>query len=429
MPTPYNDIALLLRRAGFGGLPHEINALTAYDLPTVVDKVLDVSGAPPVVAPPTVIDDTTDSWERWVPALHWWFDRAATTPAPLAEKMVLFWQGHFTSSGDECHLREIWYQHQLFRNQGLGSIHHLAQAVAVDPAMLRYLDNHINVVGRPNENFARELMELFVLGVDQYSQADVVEAARAWTGHGLSSDRKTYVFNSTKHDTGLKTFFGITKNWDGPDIIDEMFTGSKAPIAAAFLAEKLWTFFAYPDPETAVVQAVADTLLAKSWSTKEALRTVFTRPEFYSTKSLQLHVRNPSEFILAAMRYTGLPTGKAHPDWYSARMGQRLYYPPDVSGWKGGEAWLSTSTMWAKGGFVRHLSWKAREAGVLADTRRVSIQTAVQRAFDTFGIDRPTLATRAAIESAISAERTARGWGEQVNLLTLTMLSPEFQVG
>lgn len=277
MPTAYKDVALLLRRVGFGPHPSEINALTPLDLAAVVDKVLDTSSAPEVVAPPTVVDDITDSWSRWTPALTWWFDRVATTPAPIAEKMVLFWHGHFTSSADDPNLREVWYQKELFRSAGMGSLRLLCHSVAKDPAMPKYLDNYKNVVAAPNENFARELMELFVLGVDQYTQNDVVAASRAWTGHSLSADRRTYLFNSTKHDYNNKTFFGITKNWDGPDIIEELYRGSKSPVAATFMARKLWAFFAYANPEQAVVDAISRSLLTTDWDVKVALRTLFLR--------------------------------------------------------------------------------------------------------------------------------------------------------
>src|SRR5690606_7209600 len=128
---------------------------------------------------------------------------------------------------------------RLFRAAGRGPLPALARAMAVQPAMLIYLDNKDNVVGRPNENFARELMELFTLGVNEYTQDDVVAAARAWTGHGIVGN--AYAFRPEKHDNGLKTFFGTTANWDGPGIIDHIYGGSKRATAARFLARKLWS--------------------------------------------------------------------------------------------------------------------------------------------------------------------------------------------
>ena len=128
----------------------------------------------------------------------------------------------------------------------------LAQAASISPAMLQYLDGESNTKSAPNENFARESMELFTIGVNQYTQADVAAVAKAWSGHSVSTDTHTYQFNATKHDTTNKTIFGITKNWNGPDVIDELIIGSKQTTCAKFMAKKLWEFFAYPNPSSAL---------------------------------------------------------------------------------------------------------------------------------------------------------------------------------
>jgi uncharacterized protein (DUF1800 family) len=432
MPTAYADVAHLLRRAGFGGTPAEINALAALDLPAIVDRLLDTTDAPPVTEPPEVRDPAQpNSWWRGVGVHNWWLERMRTTPSPLIEKMALFWHGHFATSIEKLDDAVLlWEQHLLIRQHALGSFRDLVRSVSLHPALLLYLDNEQNVAGSPNENFARELMELFTLGLNQYTQDDVVAAARAWTGHGYDWSTHRYVFRSNRHDTGLKTFFGITRNWDGPQIIDEILTGAKKPVAASFIARKLWTFLAYPDPEPALVDALATEFAAAGLDVAVLLRAIFLRPEFYSAEAKRGLVRSPVEFMVAAMKATNLPPSIAHPEWWSEAMGQMLLWPPDVSGWKHNDYWVSTSAMLARADFARFVTWMAREhrPGFLSGIRTLSPASAVQRAFDAFGLDAPAAATRSTIESWLTSERAARGWGEHPNLITLTMLSPDFQV-
>jgi uncharacterized protein (DUF1800 family) len=427
--TSYSDVAHLLRRAGFGGTANEISALAQLPLAGVVDAVISRASEPSVTPPSVMLDVNAPWYDRWVAFVDWWFERMRTTPSPLAEKMVLFWHGHFTSSVDKTDFANMWDQLVVFRNRGMGSFRDLAQAVAITPAMLEYLDNESNVKSAPNENFARELMELFTLGVNQYTQADVTASAKAWTGHGLTSDKRTYVFTSAKHDTTNKTFFGITKNWDGPEIIDEITLGSKKLVCARFIAEKLWTFFAYPRPESAVSDALTSAFANSNLDITTLLRAMFLRPEFYSTRARQEHVRNPIEYLVAMMRYTGLDVSKVHPDWYLSPLGQYPLRPPNVAGWGTGRYWVSSSTSWARSNLARNTMWNARSAGVLSNTNSLSIQTAVQRAFDTFGIDQPSASTRNAMETAVYNERYAKSNNESQNLLQLVMLCPEFQVG
>lgn len=220
MPTPFADVAHLLSRVGFGGLPAEINALTPLDWPDVVDAVLDTSSAPPINQGLPNLDPSRSWWDRYVDMTHFWLERCRTSPAPLPEKMVLFWHGHLCSGLQKVGNHQLMFdQNQLFRSHGLGDLENLLQMMAVQPAMLEYLDNDTNVVGSPNENFARELMELFTLGVGHYTEDDVQAAARAWTGHGVHRDTDQYIFTSEDHDYGQKTFMGVSANWNGPDII------------------------------------------------------------------------------------------------------------------------------------------------------------------------------------------------------------------
>jgi len=429
MPLAREDAAHLLRRAGFGGSAAEIQALTLLDPATAVTQVLTPPSGGLPAGPPSV-GTSTNGYQVWLDMVHWWIDRMRTSTAPAAEKLALFWHDHFATSMNKVNDPvDIFHQNQIFRANGLGSFRALTHAVAIDPAMILWLDNDPNTAGAPNENFARELMELFTLGVDQYTQDDVVASARAWTGHGVDSTGEVYQFHPENHDSGMKTFFGITQNWDGPQIVDEILQGAKAPIAARFIANKVWSWFAYPNPPSTVIDTVTAAFLASSDLNITALLTsIFNQPEFYSPAAKQGLLRTPTEFIVAALRATGIAAADANPEWWMDGMGQTLFYPPNVAGWHQNSYWISSAAVWARAGFARNLTWKAVTAGILANVSTLAVSDAVQLAFDTFGIVTPSAATRTDLENWLTAERAAKSGAEQANLITLTMLTPEFQL-
>lgn len=429
MPTSTSHVAHLLRRAGFGGSPAEIAALAPLDIRTIVGRLVDPAAAVPLPAPP-LLDTEAGHWERYVDMSWSWLERMRTAAgsAALVEKLTLFWHGHFCSSLDKVGHQALWAQNQLFRTKGLGSFRDLTQAVAIDPAMLRYLDNDRNVKGSPNENWARESMELFTLGVNQYSQDDVVAVARAWSGHGLDKDRR-YRFDPKRHDDGPKTLFGVTRNWDGPQVLDEILVGSKKLVSARFLATKLWSFFAYPDPEPAVVDAIVAPYLTSNLSIAELVRAIFLRPEFYGPKARGALVRSPIEYVVAAMKGAQVGCDVAHPEWWLEAMGQRPFHPPNVSGWRQNGYWVSSSAQWAKFGFAGHLRWKVNERKtVLPATNRLAPVDAVRQALRTFGVDSPGLGTVGAMESWLHRERATARWAERPNLVFLALVSPDMQL-
>ena len=427
MPTPAEAVAHLLRRAGFGGTPSEVAALTRLDINQIVDRLVNVPDAPSVPPPALVLNETAGHWERRVAMVQAWFDRMATARDPLPEKMALFWHGHFTSSLEKCPHTAIWNQQQLLRTKGMGNFRALAQQVAVDPAMLRYLDNAENRRGAPNENFARELMELFLLGVGHYSQADVAESARAWTGHTIN-EAGQHVFRPDLHDGGVKTVFGIARPWTGPELIDEMLLGVRRDQSARFLARKLWSFFAYPNPEDTVVEGIVAPYLASNLDLRALLRAIFLRPEFYSGRAREGLVRSPVEYVVAAMRGTGLGAATVHPEWFLEPMGQTPYYPPNVSGWRQNAYWISTTAQWAKFNFAQYLRWQAGEAGMLEGSEELGTLGAARAALAAFGIIEPSTATLDAISDHVERERRNDPWAERPNLILLAMLSPEMQL-
>ena len=433
MPSSADDIAHLLRRSGFVATQARIDELTPLDLASAVDRVLDTSANPDDTPPASVMVRASDTWRQIVTAGNWWLDRMVNTPTPIVEKMTLFWHGHFTSAYEKTNQPpELVAQNRLYRANALGDFRTLCQSMAVTGAMLRYLDNADNVAGEPNQNFARELMELFMLGVGNYTEADVDAAARAWTGHNtVSWDDPRYVFKPENHDNGDKTFFGVTRNWDGPEIIDEILTNpTKRPIVARFIARKLWEFFAYQRPADSIVSALADAFMASNLSIRELLRALFTRPEFYSTQAKQGLVRTPVEYVVATLKGLGMSADPAHPEWFAEPMGQMLFNPPNVAGWKQNAYWVNSSAFTGRAEFARNLTWALYQFGFWSDVQQMSVDAAIDRAAQTFSIHPLSSTTRAALVNWLNAQRSVpyRGWAEGPNLLTMILLTPEMHV-
>lgn len=429
MPSSYADVAHLLRRVGFGGTPTQIQALTALDWPQVVDRVLDptgapspTSGVPSLPAPGTALDAT-----QWGAAYRsmtwWWLERCRTSPAPVVEKMVLFWSGLLCSSLDVVPHKVMFDQNQLFRAHALGRIDTMLTQVSIHPAMLIYLDNRANVRTHPNENFARELMELFTLGVGNYSEVDVRESARAWTGHTMNKDTFRYEFRSDWHDHGNKTFMGVTRNWDGPQIISHILRGPKQRIAASFFVRKLWTFIAYPNPSAALVEVLIDAFIAGDMRVDRILRVMCNRPEFRSQTAKNGLVRSPVEYVVAAMKHAQTPCSAVSPQWMLKGMGQEPFLPPNVDGWGANRHWMSTAAAWAKANFAEAVA-NAAPKTVLADLDQMAADAAVSATLAAFDITEPTTTTRGAMRQYVDGTKSNRRWG----LINLALLSPEFQL-
>jgi uncharacterized protein (DUF1800 family) len=433
MSSSREDIAHLLRRSGFFAAEPRIAQLMPLDLPQAVDAVLTISGAPGDAPPSSLTVDSDEGYKQWVTATQWWIDRMITTSTPIVEKMTLFWHGHFTSSWEKVdHAPAMISQNRLYRSLALGDFRTLCQRMAIEPAMLLYLDNESNVAGEPNQNFARELMELFMLGVGNYTEEDVDAAARAWTGHNTvdSHDDPRYLFKPEEHDAGNKTFFGVTKNWNGPEIIDEILTNpAKRPVMARFICRKLWEFFAYQRPSDALVQALADVFMASNLSIAAVVRALFNRPEFYSAEAKQGLVRSPIEWVVAVMTATGLRSAPINPQWHFEGMGQEPFNPPNVSGWRSNAYWVNTSAFSRRAEFARNVMWTMRNLDYWEDVSDLPIDTAIDRAAATFGIQPLSAATRNAIVAVLTADRAAReGWVEPVHLMCMIMLAPEMHL-
>lgn len=441
MPLSSADVALVLRRAGFGGTRQQINELTGLERTQVVDRVLDLSAPYAGPAPPDMANGSVAAYDRFVALQQWWLDRMARTTTPVVEKMTLFWHGLFTTSFQKVYNPPmIAAQHHFYRANCLGDLRTLVQGMCTQPAMLDYLDNAWSRKSAPNQNFARELLELFLLGAGTFTEDDVNAAAAAWTGHSIDTATNAYQWQAGWHDTGSKTFMGRTGAWDGPDIIEIILTDpAVAPVMGRWIARKLWEFFAHPGPPPAAVDAIAAALVP-SLDIEAAVRTLFLRDEFYAPASVQGHVRSPIEYVVAVLR--GLPNARAidlHPEWYLDDMGQVPFAPPTVEGWKQNGAWVSTSGAGAKARFAEYARWNLAGGPGNAGSGKqpllgcvgLGVDAAVQLALETFHITAPSAATTNVLRSWLTTRRShnGQGWWEPGALFMLVLLCPELQVG
>jgi uncharacterized protein (DUF1800 family) len=434
------DAAHLLRRTEFVAKPARITALSAMTRAQMVDDVMDLSlNANPQLPDYLTTDDDAHRWDQYVFAYEWWVTQMLTRPRPFQERMTLFWHGHFTSGlWDGVNRVDLMMrQNQLYRSTAIGNFRTLAHQMAIEPAMLLYLSGADNVYDKndpstnPNENFARELMELFTLGVGNYSQSDVYAAAQAWTGHNYDDFTGEYVFRAKYHDPRPKTFFGTTKNWNGPDIIDEILrdNAGKKAIAARYIALKVWLHFAGPAPTAGTLNTLASAFLTSDLDIATLMRTMFNLDEFYSPAVKQGLVRSPIEYSLELIFRTGIPVSDAGLPWRGDQMGQSLYNPPNVAGWKTNSYWLNTSTLSARANAARDATWRLRDNNGFDELAAMTPQQAVDHVAQFFGLTL-SASTNSALVAEYAYERSVPdlGWWAATNLLTLVMQSPELNM-
>ena len=367
--------AHLLNRAGFGGRPDEIARVLELGPVKAVDWLLDFPDAPVEEQSKTDVPDLSriegyprtfaerrkllngkspeerqmlqqmlnaSNREAMSATIGWWLKRMVDGPYPLQEKLTLFWHGHFTTSArDERSAWLMWQQNELLRRQGAGNFREFVRQISRDPAMLDYLNNSQNRKKSPNENYARELMELFTLGIGNYTERDIKEAARAFTGWAHDGDE--FIYRAYDHDKDAKTFFGRTGNFDGDDVI-EIILQQKA--CAPYIAERLWTFFAYENPEPAIVDALGGLIRKNKWSLRPAIRALFTSRAFYSSRAVGTQIKSPIQLVVGTARLlgSGLPETRRLVNALE-QMGQVPLMPPNVKGWPGGRHWINTSTL------------------------------------------------------------------------------------
>jgi len=281
----------------------------------------------------------------------WWANRMIASPRPLEEKLTLFWHGHFATGQNKVRdYRMMLQQNRMLRANASGTLRDLLVGILKDPGMLVYLDNGENVKSHPNENFGRELLELFSMGVGNYSERDVREAARAFTG--WTNDVLTYKFDTEQHDFGEKTFLGRTGPLNGEDIIDTILA---QPVTGEYVAGKLYRYFVRDEISSDVKADLGRSFRASGYQIKPLMRRMLLSKDFYSTPSVATQIKSPVHLVVSTYKKMGLREIPTIPDFgrMTGGLGQTLFEPPNVAGWAGGRTWITPATLLQRGNLFR----------------------------------------------------------------------------
>lgn len=430
---PRSRIAHLYRRAGFGASPTVLDAAVTAGFDATVDALLDQSApdagaaaTPPPMSFVLIAPISATSGEEKkarnevkrtqnVALMRWWLDRMTAVERPLAEKMTLFWHGHFATGIEKVdEAVHMLAQNQIFRSGGLARFEPLALAVAKDPAMLVWLDANDNKKGSPNENFARELMELFTIGIGSYSDGDVREAARAFTGTRVDRRSGTVSVLPRQLDATPKTILGEARNFGFDDTVSFL---AARPETATFVSAKLWSRFAYPVGTTEPVVADIAGVFRQGGEIAAVMKALFRHPQFVSTQARQGLVKQPIEWVVGAIRAINMRANEFEvlgPDPVASLrdLNQVPFNPPSVGGWPQNGYWLSTATALGRLRYANALVNRAN-IGWLTGVAAPGRPDAIARQLS---VDGWSAATRAGLQKAPSPKAQ----------LALALASPEF---
>jgi uncharacterized protein (DUF1800 family) len=436
-PTAADLVAHLYRRAGFGALPGEVSTATAagYDATvatlvrglTTSDAGADAIAAPALSPPPPAAQRRSldvvsrralqmQLRQQFVELSGWWLARMMATANPLKEKLTFLLHGHFPTAISKVRYPLYMYgQNQLFRTQGSGDFDTLTQAVATDPAMLIWLDANSNKASNPNENFARELMERFTMGIGTYTQADVRAGAYCFTGWKLDLRTNAYAFDAGQHSTTPQTFLGTPGVNTGQQVID-IVTHSEA--SSHFVPSRFWSYLAYPvNPDHPVVAELAPAYAADR-NIGNLVTAIFRHPQFTQPQALNGLVKQPTEYVVGALRALGVSAAdvQARPTKLLAvfeSLGQVLFDPPSVGGWPQNGYWLSTAAALSRWKFAHRLA-RAADISPVSDA---SPSLRVEAAADMLTVSNWSDTTARALQRAA---------GDPPTLVTLALVSPEY---
>src|SRR5712692_4456525 len=356
-------VAQLLRRTTFGYTPAQLEASLSDGYSRTVDRLLETKPQ----EPPVLDAASTPGGRFGVPQLQqWWVDHMLTTTTPFAERMTLFWHGHFTSDYRKTADNTFMYwQNLTWRRMALSTLGPTLMQVTTDPAMLRYLDLATSTGQSPNENYSRELMELFTMGAGNYTEDDVRESAKALAGWQMPppdsyatvvvdknnnvtrrlpaySGQKNGVFNPRRGYKGAVTYLGKTGPLDTQGVLDRILA---QPSTAQFIANKVAMHFVTARPRASYVKNLGDTFRRSKYDMKTLMRAVFSSSEFTADASYRSLIKSPTEFMVHAARALGIPSASKLIAGSGSGMGQSLFDPPDVNGWPNNESWISSNTV------------------------------------------------------------------------------------
>ena len=406
--TERAQVQQLLRRATFGAGPAELEKALGDGYAKTVQRLVETPAAKP---PPLPGAETAAKGNplRVAQLQKWWLDHMLTSPSPFAERMTLFWHGHFTSDYRKVGLQSpyVYWQNLTWRDNALGDFRSFLYQVTTDPGMLRYLDLGTSTGRSPNENYSRELMELFTMGAGSFSEDDVRAAAKAlagWREPQPQESAKTGVFDPRRaYSGGPVTFLGKTAKFDTKAVLDQVLAQTAT---APFVVRRVLINFALPNPSDATVNRLAAGFVKSKWSIKQLMHDVFSSDEFKAAASYRSLVKQPVEFMVHALRAVGGESLGQVALQHGSGMGQILFDPPDVGGWPLNEAWISSNTVMARVNFVTSLVQAAKNLPVSAEAHVQHLD----------GVLSPATAT---LLNAASSDQER--W-------TLVLASPEFQL-
>ncbi len=398
LSTERQRIQHLLRRAGFGYSPDELREYLALGLEGTIDRLLDPERVPDGDVDVEAADIRASAQQSRVSLMNLWHGRMVFTRRPLLEKLTYFWHDHFATGIQKVgNPSFMLMQNETLRAGALGKFRDLTLAMTRDPAMMVWLDGRASLATAPNENYSRELMELFTLGEGiLYTERDVQEAARALTGWRVRSAKQTpdanfpiptgVILIRRQHDDGEKTVLGQTGKFGDEDIVRIV---TSRPECAALIGAKLWQFFAVPAPTPEMIQRTTDAYFTHETSIREMLRVILRSPEMYSEAAYRWRIKSPVEHVIHATRALEL-TGRTPRIARDTRNeGQALFAPPSPAGWDWGEAWINSNTALARANFANEITRRGRagltvDAAALLEVNRAteSAEAAVDFALD-----------------------------------------------
>jgi hypothetical protein len=441
--------AHLYLRAGFGGTPEELDLAVSLGREGAISRLVEYEQVPSAELDGYLdlfafdLDGYDEApYDRFLNLLRWWYLRMQYTPRPLEEKMTLFWHNHFATSVNKVETPALMYrQNQIFRRLGMGRFAELLLAVSKDPAMLIWLDNASNVKDAPNENFAREVMELFTMGIGHYTQSDVTEAARAFTGWTFdAADDYRFYFARDAHDDGVKSFLGSRGFFKGGDIIAIL---AARPETAAFVGAKLARFFLGTDPSPALADRLQSLYLSSAGDIREIVRAILLSDDFDRTADAPDMIKSPVELIVGARRAMNVYDDPANYVQWPDLMGQALFRPPNVGGWKGGRAWIHTGAYLVRINIALSIvmqpprndeAFRWEIGRFFENSKFASADEVIDFLLDRFSVVAPSARLREALRSYLSNAGDPFVWTPQSydyfgrGAMYLVMASPEYQL-
>lgn len=432
-PFDRRAAAHLFRRAGFAANWRQLEAAVAAGPEATVQQLLaSAADEGKFAGEMKSFADTVLAINNAESLAAWWLYRMRHSPAPLLEKMTLFWHGHFaTSAAKVTEVPLMFRQNRLLRQHALGNFEKMVQGIARDPAMLLYLDSATNRKTHPNENFAREVMELFCLGVGNYTEKDIQELARCFTGWEIQYGE--FKFNPYQHDNGSKTVLGKSGNLDGDEGIRAIL---EQPAAAEFLCTKLVRYFVADDVPISkeLIAPLAETMRENNYVSAPVVEMILSSRLFYSEAARGQKIRSPVELGIGFLKSLDAAANMQDLARQLREVGQLPLFPPNVKGWNGGREWINSSTLLGRTNLVRRLVEQSglQFGDVPADEYLASLgwksdEQIVAGLSDLLLAVEPPASVRQRLKAELGSKEGGRQGALRRTLLTFGSL-PEFQL-